>query len=72
MEKDVGEILKVGRTEYEIQHFNVDTNELKLGKVIVNLPFAFPFFGDNLGWLGWYILISIPSAQIFRKLMGAV
>jgi len=37
---------------------------------IVNLPIALPFWGATLGWLGWYILISIPLNQLFRTILG--
>jgi uncharacterized membrane protein (DUF106 family) len=37
---------------------------------IVLLPADVPVFGADLGWLMWYILISIPASQILRKLMG--
>ncbi len=38
--------------------------------VIVKLPFELPFIGNYLGWLKWYILVSIPFSQLFRKLLG--
>ncbi|MFQ6010113.1 MAG: EMC3/TMCO1 family protein [Candidatus Aenigmatarchaeota archaeon] len=34
------------------------------------LPFTLPFFGNDFGWLMWYIVVSIPFSQIFRKLLG--
>jgi uncharacterized membrane protein (DUF106 family) len=34
------------------------------------LPFSLPLIGNSLGWLGWYILISLPSALVFKKMMG--
>ncbi|MEM5814534.1 MAG: EMC3/TMCO1 family protein [Candidatus Aenigmatarchaeota archaeon] len=37
---------------------------------IVKLPAEVPFFGTDLGWIVWYILISIPASQILRKLIG--
>lgn len=38
---------------------------------IVKLPFTMPYFGSDFGWLMWYILVSIPLGQLFRKLIGA-
>ncbi|MEM5778500.1 MAG: EMC3/TMCO1 family protein [Candidatus Aenigmatarchaeota archaeon] len=38
---------------------------------VVKLPFELPFFGSDFGWLMWYIIISIPLGQLFRKLLGA-
>ena len=37
---------------------------------IVFLPFELPFFGNDFGWLAWYMLISIPSSQLLRKILG--
>lgn len=33
------------------------------------LPFQFLFWND-VGWLGLYIIVSIPATVIFRKLLG--
>jgi uncharacterized membrane protein (DUF106 family) len=35
-------------------------------ELIIDLPFTLPFFGDSLGWLGWYILCSFFFSQTFR------
>jgi len=37
---------------------------------IVRLPADVPMLGVDLGWLMWYILISIPASQILRKALG--
>ncbi|MCK4730108.1 MAG: DUF106 domain-containing protein [Candidatus Aenigmarchaeota archaeon] len=34
---------------------------------VLNLPFSIPFIGNQLGWLGIFILTSIISGLIFRK-----
>lgn len=34
------------------------------------LPLSLPFIGNDLGWLMWYIVLSIPMSMIFRKLLG--
>ena len=39
---------------------------------IVSLPFSLPMFGNDFGWLAWYIVISIPLSMIFRKVLGVV
>lgn len=33
------------------------------------LPFSLPFIGNDVGWLGLYIIISIPTSMLFRKLL---
>ena len=38
--------------------------------VVVNLPFSIPFFGNDFGWLAWYIIVSVPLNSIFRRLLG--
>jgi len=37
---------------------------------VVILPFSLPFFGNGFDYLWWYIIISIPLGQLFRKMMG--
>ncbi len=34
------------------------------------LPFNLPYFGTDFGWLMWYILLSVPMSQVFRKFLG--
>ncbi len=34
------------------------------------LPFSLPFFGNDFGWLMWYIVASMPLTYIFRKMLG--
>lgn len=38
---------------------------------VVKLPFYLPYFESDFGWLAWYIIVSIPLGQLFRKLLGA-
>jgi len=38
---------------------------------VVKLPFYLPYFESDFGWLAWYILVSVPLGQLFRKLLGA-
>jgi len=41
-----------------------------LATVYIPLPIALPLFGEELGWLGYYIFLSLPTSMIVRKLMG--
>jgi len=43
---------------------------LTFENVRYKLPFHFPGVGDNVGWLGLYIIISIPATMLFRKILG--
>lgn len=38
--------------------------------VVLYLPFALPWIGNDLGWFGIFICVSIISTMIFRKLLG--
>ncbi len=38
-------------------------------RVIAVLPVSLPFFGDDLGWLGWYFICSIPLMLIIKKIL---
>ena len=37
---------------------------------VVSLPFTLPFFGNDFGWLMWYMLASLPATYMFRKMLG--
>jgi len=39
---------------------------------VVMLPFSLPYFGNDFGWLMWYMITSIPFSITFRKIMGVV
>ncbi|MFH1420872.1 MAG: EMC3/TMCO1 family protein [Candidatus Aenigmatarchaeota archaeon] len=49
--------------------FEVD-DKIQFQRVVAALPISLPMFGDDLGWLGWYFIVSIPFMFIIRKLMG--
>lgn len=36
----------------------------------VPLPFSLPIIGDELNWLGFYILLAMPLTFAFRKALG--
>ncbi len=37
---------------------------------LIDLPFSLPLIGSTVGWLVWYIVVSIPLSLLFRKLLG--
>jgi uncharacterized membrane protein (DUF106 family) len=41
-------------------------------KLVINLPGTIPFIGSMMpfGWLGWYIICSVPFILVTRKLFG--
>jgi len=38
-------------------------------RVVLFLPYNFPWIENDLGWLGYYIFVSIPLTIIIRKLL---
>ncbi len=36
---------------------------------VFKLPFPLPHFGSTVGWLGLYIIFSLPPSLFFRKLL---
>lgn len=46
------------------------TDKLEFVRVIALLPVSFPYVNDDLGWLGWYFVVSLPVMIVMRKLMG--
>lgn len=71
-EKTAQQIIEIGGQEFLFKSFNEGKKEVALKRVAVKLPFKMPIWGYNLGWLGWYILFSIPVASVFRKALGVV
>lgn len=45
-------------------------NAIKFARVVVLLPVPLPFVDYNdMGWLGWYLVISVPVMVIIRKML---
>ena len=42
---------------------------VKFAQIVAVMPLSIPFFGDSFGWLGWYIICSIPLVVLMRKFM---
>lgn len=38
--------------------------------VVVYLPFSLPYIGNDLGWLAWYVIVSVPLNSVFRRIIG--
>jgi len=39
-------------------------------RTVVLTPIPIPFVGDELTWIWWYIMLSIPLSIIIKKLLG--
>ena len=50
--------------------FSQDGDEIKAYIVVAVLPFSLPMVGSELGWILWYILVSIPLAIVIRAAYG--
>lgn len=57
---------KIGNYNYKITETG-DT--VKVAQIVATLPFALPFIGGTFGWLGWYIICSIPLVMMMRRFM---
>ena len=57
---------KIGNSIWEITSVN---EKVKFSRTIALLPISLPFVGNDLGWLGWYFVSSIPIAILIRKLL---
>ena len=53
----------VGFVFYFLRHVFLKIN------VSFALPFYIPWIGNEVGWLGFYIIMSLPMTVFFRKLM---
>ena len=40
--------------------------------IIIPLPFELPFFGPDVGWLGWYILMALISSVVVSIVMKII
>lgn len=45
-------------------------DRIEFVKIITLLPVSLPYVNDDLGWLGWYFVVSLPVMIVMRKLMG--
>ena len=45
--------------------------QMKFAKVVALLPegVSLPLFGNEFGWLGWYLIVSIPLMILIRKIL---
>lgn len=46
---------------------NQRDKDIVFARVIVQMPVPIPVIGNELGWLGWYILCTIPVVIILRR-----
>ncbi|MFP4115871.1 MAG: DUF2208 family protein [Candidatus Aenigmatarchaeota archaeon] len=63
------EIIQIDGHEFKVDSY--EEGKLKMSRVAAKLPLSLPYVGSTLGWLGWYILVTLGFSQILRKLMGA-
>ena len=70
--KDGAEINIGDRTHIiEIEKKDDKINSVKFKGFTADLPFTLPIFNKNtVGWLGLYIIISMPTTFLFRKILN--
>lgn len=56
----------VGSTEMIV---TLEDSSVKLAPIVARSPISIPLTGYELGWLAWYIMLSIPLAITIRKFM---
>jgi uncharacterized membrane protein (DUF106 family) len=49
--------------------FSCSPERVEFARIIVFLPVTLPFLGNYMGWLVWYLTISVPTAIIIRKIL---
>jgi|SRR3989344_92317 len=57
---------KIGDYNYKI---SIEGDTVKLAQIVATLPVALPFIGGTFGWLGWYVICSIPLVMSMRRFM---
>ncbi|MFA4819571.1 MAG: EMC3/TMCO1 family protein [Candidatus Aenigmatarchaeota archaeon] len=57
---------EIGKYNYKI---SLENSNVKVAQIVATLPFVLPFLGSTFGWLGWYIICSVPLVIIIRKVM---
>lgn len=65
-----GEVAMMDDLRWKLQSVDVENEQVKFAAEILPLPVSLPLLGDELGWLGTYILISIPFTFLFRRKLG--
>jgi len=38
-------------------------------QTVINLPYTLPFFGNDLGWIGWFIFCSAIVSTLMSKVL---
>ncbi|MDY6776507.1 MAG: EMC3/TMCO1 family protein [Candidatus Nanohaloarchaea archaeon] len=66
----VGDSYMMKDLPWKVKAIDMEQGYVRFAAEIIQLPVSLPIFGDELGWLGSYILIIIPFNLIFRKLLG--
>ncbi len=70
-----GNLIKipVGSTNVTKKDFDGYSVEIKPPKkVFIKLPFSLPFFGDKIGYFGYYLIISLVLSGILNKALKNV
>ncbi len=48
---------------------SAEDDKVNMARIVASLPVSLPVIGSEAGFLGWYIIVSIPTMIILRKLM---
>ncbi len=59
-------VVDLAGTNYKV---SLNGASVKFAQIVAELPITLPFLGNSFGWLGWYIINSIPIAIVIRKFL---
>ncbi len=49
---------------------DLDGQKVKFSMIAVTMPVSLPILGADLGWIFWYLIVSIPLMILIRKFYG--
>lgn len=71
-EAELGEKIEILGVKWQVKNFKQDGQKarLSLNADFLDLPFSLPLVGNAVNWLGFYMLLSLPFSNLFRRLLG--
>lgn len=58
---------QIGETYWNIKERD---NGIEMERIVALLPISLPLFGNDLGWLAWYFICSIPLMIVIKRLLN--
>jgi len=77
--RKIGSTIRIDNSECEVPctkvigdsawRISTEGDEVKFTRIVASLPVSLPFAGKTVGFIGWYIIVSIPIMIVIRKAM---